>query len=252
MARPPDDPSAFEEPHVRGGFRPDPSEKRAERNLGRSAPTPEQAVEHSVWDEPGLSHELAGGVPEDGVTYGRWLEERLSEVDARRSWATVLIIVLAAGPFAVLGTLMGVGGGSWGIVILVVMGPVAEEVMKIALPLWVVERRPFLFRSAAQILVCALLGGLAFAAIENLVYLHVYVPDPPPGLVRWRWTVCMALHACCSVVAALGLVKVWRDTWQRRARPRLHLAYPYMVLAVVLHGAYNALAIVLEVTGYVF
>ena len=65
-----DDPSVFHEPHLRDGdFVADPSEQTAtpaerlaEHGLGL-----DDRVDHTVWDEPGLSSELAGGLPDDAA-----------------------------------------------------------------------------------------------------------------------------------------------------------------------------------------
>jgi hypothetical protein len=39
---------------------------------------------------------------------------------------------------------------------------------------------------ALQILLCSPAFGLKFAAIENLMYLHVYTRQPSAALARWR------------------------------------------------------------------
>ena len=66
--------------------------------------------------------------------------------------------------------------------------------------------------------------------------------------MRWgcRWTVCVGLHMGCALVAGLGLMRIWRDVWARRARSRLPLAMPYLFAAVAVHGVYNALAIAFQ------
>jgi DHA2 family multidrug resistance protein-like MFS transporter len=95
-------------------------------------------------------------------------------------------------------------------------------------------------------------GGLAFAAIENVLYATVYLVDPTPGLLRWRWTVCVALHATCSTVAGLGLVRIWSTTVATSTRPRLSLGSPFLVAAIVLHGGYNAIAVLLDALAFQF
>jgi RsiW-degrading membrane proteinase PrsW (M82 family) len=132
------------------------------------------------------------------------------------------------------------------------VGPVIEEVLKIALATWIVEKRPYLFKSAGQIIVAAVCSGLVFAAIENLIYLHVYVPNPPLGLIAWRWTVCVGLHVGCSTVAANGLVRVWRNCVENFEKPQLSRAASYITAAVVIHGTYNSLAVVASFSNYRF
>ena len=249
-------PSVFDEPHMRGGeLKADPSEERAETVLWReraAGASDDARVDHTVWDEPGLSAELAGAPPADGLTYRRWLARRRSEVSPARTWAVTAGLALAAGPWAVLGAVLGSREGGFAILAVLVFGPVAEEVMKVAAPLCVVERRPFLFRSPVQIAVCALAAGLAFAAIENLFYLGFYRSGPQSGMVMWRWTVCVAVHMGCSLVAWMGVIRVWRDVWQRGDRPRLWLAFPYQVVAILIHALYNASVLLFAVGSGAF
>ena len=56
--------------------------------------------------------------------------------------------------------------------------------MKVAMATYVVEKRPYLFTSTAQIMFAGLAAGLSFASIENLLYLGVYIPHPTVGMVR--------------------------------------------------------------------
>ena len=250
MTAPPDDNSVFDEPHLRpGGFRPDPSEARAERILAKSrrgADPADEQVEVSVWDEPGVSPELAGPVPKDAPTYARWLEHHRAQTTAAKAALVTLGLALASGPWAIIGAFYGSGHSLAGILAIVLFGPVVEEVMKTAAAMCVVERRPYFFTWPSQIIVSVVAGAFVFAAIENLLYLNVYIPDPGPAQVWWRWTVCVALHAGCTGIAGMGVVRVWRDVWARRARPRLALAFPYLVTAIVIHGSYNAFVLAFE------
>ncbi len=251
------DPSVTAEPHLRpggAGFTADPGEARAERALRRERGRDDPArADHSVWDEPGLSPELLQPLARrGGQGYARWLGEGVARTRPGRSWAVTALCALAAGPFGVVGALLGGEGSPFALLALVVFGPVAEEVLKVAVPLLLVEQRPYLFRHGAQLLLCGLGGGLLFAGVENLLYLHVYVPDASAELVAWRWSVCVLLHAGCSIIASLGVARVWRDALQRRARPRLQLGLRYTITAAVIHGTYNGAALLLSLSPYGF
>ena len=252
---PRDDHSIEHEPHLAGGyFEADPSEDSARRVVDQAADRQREAdrVDHAVWDEPALSAGLAGDTPEDAVTYARWLDDGRSATTARRSWAITALLVVIAGPLGVIGALSG-GGGTWfALLTVIVFAPLVEEITKVAGALWVVERRPYWFRSRLQIVLCTLGGGLGFAAIENLLYLNVYVPDPPAALVVWRWTVCVALHMGCSLIAGMGLMAIWSKTTRTRTKPDLGVGSAYFVTAIVLHGSYNAFATFLELSGFEF
>lgn len=252
MTEPSSDPSINDEPHRRrGAHRPDPTEVKASGMLRRAglARSEDESVEHTVWDEPGLSRELAGEPDEAGLTYARWLEKRLSQTSAARSWGIVGLLALLSGPWAVLGAIWGSGQTAFSALALVVFAPVVEETMKLAAAAYVVEKQPFLFQSRFQILVCALASGLAFAALENLLYLNVYIPDASAAQAAWRWTVCTGLHTGCSFIGGMGLARIWKDVRVRRARARQRLGFPYLLTAVIIHGTYNGLVVVLYVSG---
>ncbi|MFH1748605.1 MAG: PrsW family glutamic-type intramembrane protease, partial [Planctomycetota bacterium] len=208
MTEPSKDPRIEGEPHLRGlPLQPDKSEQRVYDNQRHASPGPpkiEQQLQHSVWDEPGLSTELleTNALPE--LTYRNWLQRRRSETGWGRSWAVTLLVALLAGPWAVIGALWGTGQTLFSIVTMVVFAPLVEEMMKMAAALFIVEQKPYLFLSPVQIIICALASGFIFAAIENLLYIYVYVNNPSTGLIYWRWTVCVALHTCCSGIAGLG------------------------------------------------
>ncbi len=247
------DPPADTDPkHGLPQFHGDPSEKKAAELLAREREqaTRNDAVEHTVWSEPALSSDLAGEPGEGQLTYPRWLAENIRQTTLSRSWWTTLIVALAAGPWGVLGAVAGSGSGDFGLLMIAVFGPVAEETTKIAAALWVVEKRPFLFRSFGQILICGACGGLAFAAIENVLYTQVYFPHHTPEFFRFRWTVCVALHMGCSSIAAIGLVRIWMASMRDLSPPRLALGVPWFVTAMVIHGIYNFTAMLASTAGW--
>jgi hypothetical protein len=246
--------SVFDEPQFREKhFVPDAAESEAERLLRRERDGEDERAESSIWDEPAVSLELGPPRAAEDIDYAAWLRQGLHRTTWAQTWTITILIALLAGPWAVLGVLWR-GGGMTLLVILrvVIVGPVAEEVMKMAIPFYLVEKRPFLFRSPAQIIICALAGGLAFAAIENVLYLYLPGRHPSEALIAWRWTVCTALHMGCTLIVGLGVLRVWRDVWRRGARARLELAFPTTALAVGLHGAYNLFAVLLSASGYPF
>lgn len=210
--------------------------------------------DHSVWEESRLGSSLAGALPESGVTWYRMFQRRLSQTTPATTWLVTLFVAAISGPMAILAAILPglYSGYNTQIVTLSIIAPTVEEVLKVALPIWIVEKRPWLFCSAAQILLCAFISGVTFAAVENLIYLNVYVALPTPGLVSWRWTVCVLLHAMCSSLSGVGVVRVWRAIWQTQTRPDLSHAAAPMIAAIILHGVYNGLAAVMEARGFTF
>lgn len=197
----------------------------------------------SVWEEVTTAPALAGPPPRDATTYARWLEARLLERDVGKSWAMTGLIALFAGPLAIVASFWGADQSLVGLSLLLVIGPVVEEAVKLAMPTCIVERRPYLFLSRFQVIVCGAAAGLVFAVIENLLYLHVYVPAPSPALVAWRWTACVALHVACSTLAATGLANEWKRAIDARRRPSIDAAARWLILSIILHGSFNALAL---------
>lgn len=208
--------------------------------------------EQSVWDEPALSPALAGDTPPDALTWYRWYQKQAAAATGLQSWMATLGVIAVSGVLAVFGTFAAQSMYAGMLLGVTVIGPTTEEIMKIALPLWLVEKRPWLYRHAGQILLCALASGAAFAAVENLLYLYVYVPNPPAGLVAWRWTVCVLLHSGCSTCAGVGAVLIWLRFQQHHRAPSLADGAPWILAAIVIHGLYNGSVTLLEMTGLEF
>ena len=256
MAKLPNSPSIRDEPHLRSDrFQRDPSEARIDRTMARKRGkevSEDEQVEHSVWEEPGRSRELSGEPPKGTLSYAEWLDKRRSGTLPTTSWAMTILLAEIGGLWAVLGAFWGQGQTMFSIVAIAVFAPVAEETLKVSASLYIVEKKPYLFRFPLQIAICAAASGLVFAAIENFLYTRMYVPNPTQGYIRWRWTVCVGLHVGCSFIAGLGLIRIWRETWRTHTRPRLSLGYPYMLTAVVIHGVYNAFAVALHFAKFRF
>lgn len=175
--------------------------------------------------------------------YRDWLIAHQDATSARRRWVIVFALAALGGPFAAIEALFHRPAGMLQMsfpLIAVLFAPLVEEAMKVAATAIVVEVKPYLFRTARQIYCAAVGSALVFAALENALYLGVYVAHPSVGLVLWRWIACVALHLGATAVATSGLVRVWRETTTEYRPPRMALAMPYWVGAILLHGAFNA------------
>jgi hypothetical protein len=104
----------------------------------------------------------------------------------------------------------------------------------------VVEVKPYLFKRVEQIQLATVGAAAIFAAVENVLYLNVYIPNPSVGDYLWRWTVCVAMHTGCTLIATRGIVAVWTQCVEQRRKPRIGQAASYIVTAAIVHGAYNA------------
>lgn len=228
MPRRPQNDSVFDEPHLRAA---------TPRNT-------DQAPVDSIWHEPGRESEP--GTPGERP-YQVWLTEQRSRTQANNPWAMTLGLSLLAGPLALVSTFMTTASAPRaGFLVAVVIAPLVEELGKVMAPLLVVERAPFRFRHSSQILVCAVSGGLVFAVVENLLYLNVYIPDPTRLIRVWRWTVCVALHTGCSLLAGLGVARVWKRAVDQARPPKLEDGHSLLLAAMIAHGAYNFIAILIN------
>lgn len=206
--------------------------------------------EASVRDEPSLAWNPAAT---SGVAgYGALVDRRLAETRATTRLAVLLLLVLAGGPFGAFGAFWAILGGEGGLgtLAVAVTGPVVEEMTKVALILWVAERKPWLLPGAGAIVLTGFLTGAAFGAIENVVYLHAYFPERAAEIAPWRWLATAPMHAVASAIAAGGVARAWSATMRERRPLRLALAYPWIVAAVVLHGAFNAIAFIGSLLGF--
>ena len=114
----------------------------------------------------------------------------------------------------------------------VIVGPLLEEVLK-PLPAYVLGRR---LRSAAEAFLLGMIGGAAFAIVENLAYLGLTLDERAP------WTVNALLRLVSGALhpVASGLVAVGFYAWRREGSGDRLLRN--FALALALHATWNAIA----------
>ncbi|MBL8760344.1 MAG: PrsW family intramembrane metalloprotease [Phycisphaerae bacterium] len=169
---------------------------------------------------------------------------------ARAGWLVAVALALLGGPMASVAALVGsIKPGGWSPWMLIVFGPALEEVLKSCLAAWVVDRRARVFVARDQILLAGAWSGVCFAAVEAMMYTHRSLEAPSAELVWYRWTVCVVLHAACSLMAAIGLADSWESS-RRGEKGGALAAAPFLLAAIVLHAGYNAMCVVLSIRGY--
>lgn len=119
-----------------------------------------------------------------------------------------------------------------------------EEMLKVTGILWTVYNRPRWVNRVVLGLWYGILAGLAFATVENLIYGHVYLADLAiedplrySEVMRWRWTICSAVHAGCSGLLGSFIGKSAAVEESERSE----LIIKGWVLAFVIHLTYNLL-----------
>lgn len=210
---------------------------------------PDEIARHSVFNQADILPPENVPPADQREGYANWLAQRIDATPRAYGWLVVIAVAALGGIWAVIGAIFTGSGGTLGVVI---AGPVTEEIMKVALIIMIIETRPYLFVSRTQILFAAIASGAGFAVIENVMYLNVYIDDPSQTLVYWRWTVCTALHIGCTVVASMGAMRMWRRAVTDRVVPRIGPAVPAVIAAAVIHGAYNAFAVIFELVANPF
>lgn len=231
--------SRFEPARQNRGFNCDPAEKTADKCNGKQGEI--ESIRDSVFNEPAITHK------EDQLHLGRWIEKKRAECSVAGNLAVAVLAALLVGPFAIIGAFMAARQQWYGLLYIVVVAPVVEEILKQAGMIYLLEIKPYRVFAAWQFVFSALVGAFVFASIENLLYIHIYpyrqtVADPVQ-FATFRWTVCTSLHLACSVIASMGMIRVWKKQLTDGKAADLSIAFPYFLTAMVIHGSYNLAAI---------
>ena len=171
-----------------------------------------------------------------------------------RQAAAAVAAALIAGPFAVVSALVLNSTTAFGfgaLVLVVVIGPLIEELVKGAAAIHLVERRPHLVPAGWVLVAIGLVSGLVFAALENVWYLVILVDDPSRELVTWRWVFGPLVHGTGSVLVGSGAARAWRAAEAERAWPEFATIRTWIVAAAVVHGTANAASLVVSALGVI-
>lgn len=277
------------EPHLQNQhFRCDPSEEKAMKRLKRDAASvdpDEERAKYSVFDEPGTfpnrvsmpiesdwycrtcGYNLRGlmtghSCPECGkvelyepprageVTYAQWVEEKTRRSSTPRTALLVMVVALAGLPCGAIGALLCVEYA--GFLNFVLIGPLVSELLKMAGAVILLERSSTLIRRSGHLYLLMTASVMGFVVGQNAVYLLLLYKNSVLELLVYRWMLGPLLHGICALVATQGLVLAWRQAQREQRRITLTIAYPYMVTAIVMHGAYNACVFLRGDWGYGF
>lgn len=162
----------------------------------------------------------------------------------------IVLIAILGGVLGILGSLVSEiqRGGGFAVLPIIIGAPMIEEAMKPAGVYIALLKWPYALRNVAHVAILCALGGLVFGLIESWVYVNVYVDDPTDSFIRFRYTVPVAMHVVCSFVYGFGVNRSIIDWANGRGRFAGSTRRAY-ISAVVIHGTYNLMAIVLAVVG---
>lgn len=126
--------------------------------------------------------------------------------------------------------------------------PIIEESLKPLGVYLILAKWPLALRNRLYTAFLTMLAGVAFATIENLVYLNFYIQEPAPQLIFWRYTVCTAVHAGCSFIFGFGINQKLSASVRGETR-LLSSGKRFFITAMALHSLYNITVVILEITG---
>lgn len=214
----------------------------------------EEDIDHSVWDEPSLAPEVATKVPDSALTYANWLQQRRESWTQLNSWTVTLGVVAATVPGAVLA-----GFISWtlgniflalDLFVVCLISPMLQEICKIAVPVWIVEKRPYFFTTWFQFFIVGIVTALVFSATSNYV-LSLIVHDFTRATFLYQWVGVLGVNLISASIATFGIEKIWRNTITHSRRPRIGDGYPYFATAIGLQILFaSGTTIWMMVAGY--
>jgi RsiW-degrading membrane proteinase PrsW (M82 family) len=123
--------------------------------------------------------------------------------------------------------------------------PIIEESLKPSGLYFMLAKWPRVLRNQFYTAGLAALAGIAFALIENLVYLHIYVKAPSHQLILFRYTACVGIHALCSFIFGLGIYRKLLASIRGEIN-FLSSGKRYFFTAMALHSLFNITVTVIQ------
>ncbi len=242
------DPDIRNEPHLLPTYGKDPaSDPAIDAPLGLESPAvnfsphSEEDIDHSVWDEPSLAPNVLATTPESALTYANWLTRRRENWSEWQAWTATLGIILLSFPCAAIAAIISSVSGNHFFVtdvfVACIAGPILQEICKIVVPLWIVEKRPYLLTTWFQFFVFALASATVFAVVSNF-FLSMTVKEVTRPFFLFQWVGILGLNLVTAAIATFGLETIWRKTINSGKPPKLEHGYPYFATAIGLHIAF--------------
>ena len=91
-------------------------------------------------------------------------------------------------------------------------------------------------------------SGFSFGILEALVYVLVYVNDPPSWFIAYRFSLPIIMHTICGFIMGLGINQGLRD-WATEGTPLPKRTRNCYFIAAGIHSVLNTVAIILAFSG---
>lgn len=251
---PSNDPDIRNEPHLRpGGVLPnyDPAIDAPlafNPHPKQFSPHSEEDVDHSVWDEPSLTPAVTAAIPESALTYANWLNERRENWSEFNAWTitlgTTLLSFPAAAFAAVLCFLTGNAFIASNVFVAFFGGPILQEICKIAIPLWIVEKRPYFFTTWFQFFAFGIATAIAFSVVSNFM-VSLIVEENTLPIFLMQWVGILGLNLFTAAISTYGLEKIWRNCINSGNPPKIDDGYRYFLVSIGVHVLFAVVMFIL-------
>ena len=131
------------------------------------------------------------------------------------------------------------------LLLIFVAAPMIEEVMKPSGVYLLLALRSEVLTSRIYTALLSALGGLSFAVVENIIYLHFYFPEHTPTLVVFRYSACLSMHMVCSFIVGFGVNQKLLAS-VRGEIPFLQGNKKFFIIPMIMHSLFNIMAVLLE------
>ena len=126
-----------------------------------------------------------------------------------------------------------------------VAAPMIEEVMKPTGVYLLLVRWPQVLTSRKYTALLAAVGGLAFAVVENIIYLQLYFPEHTQTLVVFRYSAGLSMHVVSSFILGFGINQKLLAS-VRGEIPLLKGNKKFFVIPMIIHSLFNLMAVLFE------
>lgn len=195
------------------------------------------AARNSIGQQPPIPSQDRNTSAQDS---GSFLKER-----NRASHAGALVgLMLLSGLFSILTAILRqLTIGLPNILAAVVVAPPVEEILKVAIPIMVLEHRAKWIGRGQDFLWFVLGSALLFGIVENILYTFVYLDNPSSALLWWRWIACTTMHLVASGLAGVGLMRAFNRAQRTDEKARFVWEWPWLVGAIAVHMVFNTFAV---------